>query len=194
MKLHGFEPDAGTFVSLLVGAAKLRDAPLARQLFLKMREQLISATPRIYATLIKAHVRAGEVASGFDLLRKMEDERLQPDVVVHTVLIDGLVTSGELEKAWDHFHSIRTWKLIEPDEVLFTVMIKACALASEPERALNILDDLRICGLYPTDYTYGATIHAMATSPDHARKAFDFFRQMQAEDLPISPFVYEKLL
>merc|ERR1740121_3518947 len=164
MKLHGYDPDDETFVSLLVGAAVAKDSALARRLFLKMREQLISATPRVYATLIKAHVRAGEIASGFDLLRKMEDEQLQPDVVVHTILIDGLVSAGELEKAWEQFHSIRTWKLIEPDEVLFTVMIKACAQASEPERALNILDDLRTSGLYPTDFTYGATIHALTTS------------------------------
>lgn len=194
MKLHGFEPDAETFVSLLAGAAKQRDADLSRQLFLKMREQLISATPKVYATLMQAHVRAGDTASGYSLLRKMEDERLQPDVVVHTVLINGLVAEGRLEKAWDEFHSIRTWKLIQPDEVLFTVMIKACALNEEAERALNLLDDLRMCGLYPTDVTYGELIHAMSTTPDHAWKAFDFYRQMQAEDLPLSPFIFEKLL
>eukprot|EP00928_Gymnodinium_smaydae_P030010 TRINITY_DN22431_c0_g1_i1.p1 TRINITY_DN22431_c0_g1~~TRINITY_DN22431_c0_g1_i1.p1 ORF type:complete len:932 (-),score=247.40 TRINITY_DN22431_c0_g1_i1:150-2945(-) len=194
MKLHGFEPDAETFVSLLLGATRLRDAPLARRLFLKMREQLISATPKVYAALIKAHVRAGDLASSFALVRKMEDERLTPDVVVYTTVIDGLVGQGKLEKAWEEFHSIRTWKLIQPDEVLFTVMIKACAQAREPERALNMLDDLRTCGLYPTDLTYGELIHAMANSDSHARKAFDFFNQMKAEDLPLSPFVFEKLL
>jgi len=127
-------------------------------------------------------------------MRKMEDERLAPDVVVYTSLINGLVGQGKLERAWDEFHSARTWKLIQPDEVLFTVMIKACAKAQEPERALNMLDDLRMCGLYPTDITYGEVIHAMATTADFARKAFDFYRQMQAEDMPLSPFVFEKLL
>eukprot|EP00933_Yihiella_yeosuensis_P016042 TRINITY_DN13850_c1_g1_i1.p1 TRINITY_DN13850_c1_g1~~TRINITY_DN13850_c1_g1_i1.p1 ORF type:complete len:539 (-),score=113.12 TRINITY_DN13850_c1_g1_i1:123-1640(-) len=194
MKLHGYEPNAETFVSLLCGAAQKRDADLSRILFLKMREQLISATPKIYATLMQAHIRAGDTASGYSLLRKMEDERLQPDVVVHTVLINGLVGEGRLEKAWEEFHSIRTWKLIQPDEVLFTVMIKACAMNQEPERALNLLDDLRTCGLYPTDVTYGELIHSVSTTADHAKKAFDFYRQMQAEDMPLNPFVYEKLL
>jgi len=194
MKLHGYEPDDETFVSLLIGAAKLRDAELARRLYLKMREQLISATPKVYAALIKAHVRAGDLASGVSLLHKMEDERLKPDVVVHTVIIDGFVAEGKLEKAWEEFHSVRTWKLIQPDEVLFTVMIKACAKACEAERALNMLDDLRTTGLYPTDLTYGELIHAMATCPDHAHKAFDFFRQMQVEDMPLNPFIFGKLL
>ena len=49
-------------------------------------------------------------------------------------------------------------------EVLFTVMIKACAKRQEAERALNLLDDLRTCGLYPTDVTYTELIHACATS------------------------------
>ncbi|CAJ1340960.1 unnamed protein product [Effrenium voratum] len=194
MKIHGFEPDSETFVSLLSGAAQLGDAELARKLFLKMREQLISATPKVYATLIQAHVRAGDTDSGYSLLRKMEDERVQPDVVVHTILINGLVGEGMIQRAWEEFHSIRTWKLIQPDEVLFTVMIKACAIMFEAERALNLLDDLRTCGLYPTDITYGELIHAMSTTPDHARKAFDFYRQMQAEDLPVTSFVFDKLL
>eukprot|EP00747_Dinoflagellata_sp_TGD_P224441 gnl/TRDRNA2_/TRDRNA2_96870_c1_seq1.p1 gnl/TRDRNA2_/TRDRNA2_96870_c1~~gnl/TRDRNA2_/TRDRNA2_96870_c1_seq1.p1 ORF type:complete len:619 (-),score=115.05 gnl/TRDRNA2_/TRDRNA2_96870_c1_seq1:121-1707(-) len=194
MKLHGFEPDEGTFVSLLCGAARQRDAELARRLFLKMREQLISATPKVYATLIKAHARAGDHASCFALLHKMEDERLKPDVVVHTILVDSLVTAGHLAQAWDHFHYVRTWKLIKPDEVLFTVMIKACAQAKEAEKALNMLDDLRTSGLYPTDMTYGEVISACASVPDHARKAFDYFRQMQAEDMPITPYIFEKLL
>ena len=50
---------------------------------------------------MKAHVRAGDLASGFSLLRKMEDERLQPDTVIHTILIDGLVETGKLEAAWE---------------------------------------------------------------------------------------------
>lgn len=197
MKLHGFEPDAETFVSLLLGAVQQggpESAELARKLFLKMREQLISATPKVYASLIQAHVRARDTPSGFSLLRKMEDERIQPDVVVHTILINGLVAEGRLEQAWEQFHSVRTWKLIQPDEVLFTVMIKACAQAGEAERALNLLDDLRISGLYPTDITYGELIHAMSTTRDHALKAFDFYRQMQAEDLPVSGFIFENLL
>ena len=41
---------------------------------------------------MQAHVRAGDTASGYALLRKMEDESIQPDVVVHTVLINGLAT------------------------------------------------------------------------------------------------------
>lgn len=194
MQAHGFTPDEETYVSLIVGASVQRDAELARQLFLQLRSRLLPATPRIYATMIKAHVRAGDLASGFSLLRKMEDERLKPDVVVHTVLIDGLVKEGKLEKAWEQFHSIRTWKLISPDEVLFTVMIKACAKAKEAERAMNILDDLRMTGLYPTDLTYGELMHAVASTPSHAHKAWDFFRQMQAEDMPVSPFVFGQLL
>ncbi len=197
MKLHGFEPDSETFVSLLLGAAQQgtpESAELARKLFLKRREQLISPTPKVYASLIQAHVRAGDTSSGYSLLRKMEDERIQPDVVVHTVLINGLVQEKRLEHAWEEFHSIRTWKLIQPDEVLFTVMIKACAMAGEAERALNLLDDLRMSGLYPTDITYGELIHAMSMTRDHALKAFDFYRQMQAEDLPVSGFIFENLL
>ena len=31
-----------------------------------------------------------------------------------------------------------------------------CSLRSQAERALNMLDDLRMCGLYPTDFTYNA--------------------------------------
>lgn len=194
MHSHGYDPDQGTYVSLIMGAGVARDAEFARKIFLEMRGQMVSANLKVYAALIKAHVQAGDVDSGFALMHKMEDEGLKSDVVIYTILIDGLVKANKLERAWEEFHSIRTWKLIEPDEVLFTVMIKACALASEPERALNIYDDMRMCGLYPTDITYGELIHAMSKTNDFAHRAWDFYRHMQAEDLPITPFVYSKLL
>lgn len=194
MQTTGYYPNDETYISLMIGACHKKDAELARNIFLMMRKQLISATPKVYGALMKAHVVAGDVPSAFALLHKMQDEQLRPDVVTYTILIDGLIKSGELEKAWEEFHSMRTWKLIEPDEVLFTVMIKACAEASEAERAINLFDDLRMSGLYPTDITYGELIRAMSTSTDLARKAFDFYRQMQAEDLPITPFVYSQLL
>ena len=110
------------------------------------------------------------------------------------MLIDGLVKIGQIGRAWQWFWNMRTWRQIEPDAVLFTVMIKACAKRGEAERALNLLEDLRTCGQYPTDVTYTELIHACARSPQHFEKAFYFFASMQAEDLPVTGWVCEHLL
>eukprot|EP00397_Hematodinium_sp_SG-2012_P007329 GEMP01007373.1.p1 GENE.GEMP01007373.1~~GEMP01007373.1.p1 ORF type:complete len:811 (-),score=251.37 GEMP01007373.1:1107-3539(-) len=192
MLSHGYETNTDTFVGLIMAADA--NAPLARQLYLKMRENLISPDTKVYSTLIKSHVSANDVTSGFALLRKMEDEGVPANVVTYTILINGLVESGKLRKAWEQFHSMRTWKNIKPDEVLFTVMIKACAQAEEAEKAINMYDDMRTEKLYPTDVTYTELIHAMSTRQDFALKAFDFKRHMEAEGMPISPIAYDHLL
>eukprot|EP00921_Rhytidocystis_pertsovi_P009901 GHVQ01015867.1.p1 GENE.GHVQ01015867.1~~GHVQ01015867.1.p1 ORF type:complete len:1045 (-),score=131.46 GHVQ01015867.1:242-3211(-) len=194
MKLHGFEPNADTYVALLQGATVHKDANMARMLYLKMRSQLIAPTSRVYAALIKAHVAASDINAGFALLRKMEDERIPVECVTYTTLIDGLVKSNRIEKAWKVFGEIRTWKAIQPDEVLFTVMIKACAKRREAEKAINMLGDMRTCGLYPTDVTYTELIHACSTRSDFFQQCFDFYAQMKAEDMPVGPFAYERLL
>jgi len=192
MIAHGYETNVDTFVGLIMAADA--DAPLARKLYLKMRESFISPNAKLMSALMKAHTKAGDLTSAFALLRKMEDEGVQADVVTYTILIDALVMADKLPKAWETFHSIRTWKNIKPDEVLFTVMIKACALNEEAERAINMYDDMRTEKRYPTDITYAELIHAMSTRADFALKAFDFKRHMEAEGMPLSPIVYDHLL
>ncbi|CEL94120.1 unnamed protein product [Vitrella brassicaformis CCMP3155] len=194
MKLHGFDPNADTYVGLIQAATVKKNAAMARLFYLRMRSQLITPTEKVYAALINAHVQEGDLTAGFALLRKMEDEGLKPNVIVYTTLIDGLVDQNKIDKAWRVFHDIRTWKLIDPDEVLFTVMIKACARRREAEKAINLLDDMRAMGQYPTDVTYTELIHACSRRADFFQKAFDFYNQMQAEDMPVGVQVFEHLL
>ncbi|CBZ52035.1 putative PPR repeat-containing protein [Neospora caninum Liverpool] len=195
MTRHSFPPDEESFVHLIGGAARKGDSARARMLFLKMRSTLSSPpSARVYAALIQAHVAAGDLASAFALLRKMEDEHIPADCVVYTVLIDGLVRAKKVRKAWRTFWNMRTWKGLEPDEVLFTVMIKACAVRGEAERAINLLDDLRASGLHPTDVTYSELMHACCDRKDFASKCFHFYHQMLAEDMPITVPVYTFLL
>ena len=181
-------------MQLITAAARNKDAALARDMFLLMRERLVTPNLRVYTSLAKAHVAGGDVTSAFALMRKADDEGMSPDVAMYTVCIDGLVKKNKFEKAWEVFHSMRTWKLIKPDEVLFTVMIKACGKAKESEKAINMLDDMKMCGLYPTDLTYAELIMSMAGRADYAKKAFDFLRQMEAEEMPLTGQVCEGLL
>jgi len=197
MKMFGFEPDSDTYVSLMTGVTFSNPsvAPeFSRQCFLTMRQNLISATEKVYGAMMKAHVVGEDLTSAFALMRKMDDEGLKPNVVVYTTLIDGLVKANKLQIAWDTFYEMRTWKLIQPDEVLFTVMIKACAKNAESEKAVNMLDDMRMCGLYPTDVTYTELIHACAKRADMAHKAFEFYREMKVQDMPLTGHLSEWLL
>eukprot|EP00398_MALV-I-01_sp_L67-1_P000916 gene916-236_t len=194
MSTHNFPPNEDTYVQLITAAARAKDAKLAREMFLLMRDRLITPNRRTYTSLAKAHVAANDVTSAFALMRKADDEHITPDVAMYTVCIDGLVKTNRLKKAWEVFHSMRTWKLLKPDEVLFTVMIKACGKAKESERAINMLEDMQMCGLYPTDLTYAEMIMAMAGRADYAKKAFDYLRQMEAEEMPLTGQVCEGLL
>eukprot|EP00920_Eleutheroschizon_duboscqi_P040379 GHVT01096729.1.p1 GENE.GHVT01096729.1~~GHVT01096729.1.p1 ORF type:complete len:1345 (+),score=160.00 GHVT01096729.1:469-4503(+) len=196
MKIHGYEPTEDTYIALIQGATVKKDAATARLFYLKMRSNLIVPTVKSYAALIHAHAVTGDLTSGFALLRKLEDEGLTPDCVVYTCLIDGLVTQKppRLDKAWRTFWDMRTWKAIEPDEVLFTVMIKACALRKEAEKALNILDEMRSLGQHPTHITYTELIHSCSKRSDFAKKCWDFYYQMKAEDMTIPIEAFEHLL
>jgi pentatricopeptide repeat protein len=189
----GYDPDDETFVSLMIVSGS--NAELARSAYLRMRALLIPPTEKVYGALIKAHVRAGDLPSGFSLLRKMEDEGLVPSSpVVYTTLLDGLVKTNKLEIAWERFHNWRTWKNVKPDTVMFTVMIRACTKKQECEKALGILDDLRVSGEYPTDITYSHLIECMATRSDFAERAFEFRDQMLLEGFELNAIVAKSLV
>eukprot|EP00388_Colpodella_angusta_P004890 GDKJ01015606.1.p1 GENE.GDKJ01015606.1~~GDKJ01015606.1.p1 ORF type:complete len:971 (+),score=213.91 GDKJ01015606.1:427-2913(+) len=207
MAEYGLMPNEDTFVSLMQACVTLKDPNESRLVFLKMRALGINPTEKTYATMIRAHTAGKDVKSAFALLRKMEDENLKPDVVVYTALIDGCVKARDYLKAWEIFREIRTWKMIEPDEVLFTVMIKACAKQHNAEQAMNILDDMRMSGLHPTKETYEELIRACANAAlggnekererdrvKWLKKSFEFFDQMQAENMVIDHRTYQRLL
>lgn len=61
-----------------------------------MRSRLITPTLRVYGALIDAHVKSGDITGGFALLRKMEDEGFKADVVIYSILINGLVRSFKI--------------------------------------------------------------------------------------------------
>jgi pentatricopeptide repeat protein len=177
----GYTPDESTYVALMCGVS----AQSARETFLTMRSRAVSPTEKIYGALIKAHGR--DISSGFALLEKMEDELISlTSPVIPTMLLDGLVKTGKIELARKKFSEFRSWKNIKPDAVMFTVMIKACRVNRECEQALSMLDDLRASDEYPTDITYTELIRVMSTRSDFAPKAFDFFRQMQAEGFELN--------
>jgi len=188
----GFEPNQNTFVSLILASGS--NADLARSAFLRMRSLLIQPNEKVYGALIKAHVREGDLASGFALLRKMEDEKFPPSLVVYTTLIDGLIEANKIELAWEIFRDARTWKSIQPDTVLFSVMIKSCIPRAECERAINILDDLRASGEFPTDITYAHLIECMSRRVDFADKTFEFYRQMLAEGFLMNGIIAKALV
>eukprot|EP00392_Amoebophrya_sp_AT5.2_P011462 g11539.t1 len=185
IKKHGFEFDAEMYVSLILSVLErdgLCDVP----------------------GLESVHVKCGELEVAEAFLQKMEEEwpSCGPNLIHHTILINGHVERGNCRRAWELFQNLRTWHNLQPDEVLFTTMIKACGVNDEAERALNILEDLRSAGsdtkgevvLYPTDVTYQELIRVMASRPDFATKAFEFKNHLEAEDLPVTAEVYEDLL
>ncbi|CAD7927237.1 unnamed protein product [Amoebophrya sp. A120] len=171
-------------------------AARARALYLHMRNDLISPTSKVFGALMHVHCACNELEMAEAWLHKMEEEwpDLGPNLVHWTILIDGMVKQGQIAKAFEKFQSLRTWQNLQPDEVLFTVMIKACGCNEEAERALNLLDDLRTSGLYPTDITYRELIHVLAKRPDFAAKAFQYKQHLEAEDFPVPVEVYEDLL
>ncbi|KAF4702755.1 hypothetical protein FOZ62_007180 [Perkinsus olseni] len=181
---HGFETNEDTYVSLMIACHD--EAELARKVYLKMREHLIAPTPKVYGALIKAHIRARDITSGFALMRKMEDEGLKPGVEIYTMLIDGLVKAGRYEVAWEQFWDARSFKEVQPDSVLFTVMIKACRKKEECERAMGIFEDMKQSGQFPTDITYQELILCYSTDKYFSPRAFEIWNQMQAEDMSMT--------
>ncbi|GLE11082.1 hypothetical protein PINS_up023390 [Pythium insidiosum] len=111
-------------------------------------------------------------------MEKMQLAGLTPDRASFTILMQSAIAEGELDKAFQTFHLMRS-RVTEPDAVAFTTLIHGYAKVGRIERAINLYEDLLDSGLTPTPLTFNALILACAKSHYFAHKAIEFYHEMQ---------------
>lgn len=61
------------------------------------------------------------------------------------------------------------------------------------EKAVEILDEMLVAGISPTEHTYTTIMHGYASLGDIG-KAFQYFTKLKAEGLEVDIYTYEALL
>lgn len=80
----------------------------------------------------------GALDQAVEFLDKMKEQRVSPDVVSFTTLINGYGKKGDWEKVLEVYSLMRTKFSIEPDEIAYCSLISVLIGCQQPDKALDI--------------------------------------------------------
>lgn len=117
--------------------------------------------------LINGLCIANQVSSAAGLIQKMGSLGCRPNVITYGTLIKGLCRMGSVDEAIElHECMIRSEpsQLCQPNVITYTTIIAAlCKLDGSMHRALNVFDEMLVCGVSPNNITYNHIIHGFCT-------------------------------
>ncbi|ELR16179.1 pentatricopeptide repeat domain/PPR repeatcontaining protein [Acanthamoeba castellanii str. Neff] len=217
MLRHGIVPNVEIYTSMVVACAKNKDPHAAERYLARMTEEGLEPNIWTYTALAQAYTRAGQLQDAFQVLERLKEASIRPNVrhhhqqqhqqqhqhqqlivlvvggvlggVIYTSLIHGCLLADNVDRAWDTFDHMRQREAIEPDEVTFTLMITACAQKGQVERARNVMEEMQLLQLSPTEVTYNAQIGAY-----YYAEAFLNLERMKAAGFRPDEVTYSALL
>ncbi|XP_024011769.1 pentatricopeptide repeat-containing protein At5g18950 isoform X1 [Eutrema salsugineum] len=158
LKENGTMPSIATSNSVLLGCVKARKFDRFWELHQEMTESEVDLE-RIQC-LIQALCEGGDVSEGYELLRKVLRQGLDPGHAVYAKLISGFCQIGNYACmseilhtmiAWNHFPSIYTYHEI----------IKGLCKNEKQQEAFCIFNDLKEKGYAPDIVIYTTMIHGL---------------------------------
>jgi len=143
------------YSSILKGFTMSKQHDKVCALYHEMRDRGIQCNTITYNTLLNALARCGQMKEVPQLLEDMRraDPPALPDVVTFSTIIKGFCNSGELDKALELLANVKNKFNIQPDEVMFNSLLDGCAKQSRLDDALRLLDEMKACGVAPSNYT-----------------------------------------
>ncbi|KAF3514469.1 hypothetical protein F2Q69_00010131, partial [Brassica cretica] len=150
------KPTGVTFGTLMHGLCKYLKVKEA----LKMKQDMLKVygvcpTVHVYAFLIKALCRVGELSLAF----KLKDE-VKVDSTIYYTLISLLIKDGRSNEVPEILEEMRE-KGCEPDKVTYNVLVNGFCVENDLESAYRVLDEMVEKGLKPDVISYNMILGAL---------------------------------
>jgi pentatricopeptide repeat protein len=129
--------------ALLDACVQCGKAQLAQQHFTDMRSQgLVDVVS--YNTLLKAHLRTGNLNKARALLKEMTDAGVQSNQVTYNEMLNALVSTRDRKGMWALVEDMSAQGM-RPNSVTCSIILKSLAghsAAADIRRAMELLDDM----------------------------------------------------
>jgi len=106
-----------------------------------------------YNTMVDACARCGCMDKVPLLLEEMKRDRVELDVITYSTLVKGYCHAGDVDKAFKVLAEMKSDGKLAPDEILYNSLLDGCAKQSRVDDAVRLLDDMRECGVSPSNFT-----------------------------------------
>ena len=100
--------------------------------------------------------------------QKMESKRMDHNIVIYNILINGLFNVGKLKNAREIFYSLPT-KALRPNVWTYTIMIKGFFKDGLIDEVVELLEKVDGNGCLPNDRTYNTIIQGLLQHNETSR-------------------------
>lgn len=170
----GTPRSAVSFNALLAACNHSKLFDKVPQLFDEMPKRYRFSPDKIsYGILVKSHCAAGSPEKAVEILKEMEEKRVEITAVTFTTILDALYRQGkseEAEKLWD----VMVEKGCEIDVAAYNVRIMY-AHGGDPENVKALINEISNVGLKPDtiSYNYLMTCYCKSGMMDEAKKVYE---------------------
>jgi len=149
--------------SILKGFTYTYDTDKVMALYKQMQAHHIQPNTITFNTMLNAFAQCGCMQFAPEVLQDMRAAApsVQPDIVTYSTLVKGYCHAGSLDRALQVFRDMQQEKKCAPDEVLFNSLLGGCAKEFRLEEALQLLDEMKVCGVAPSNYTLSMLVKLM---------------------------------
>jgi len=194
MKQNGIQPDSITYGSLVHTCASANPPDVARaRKFLDLAKEQKQAGLRTWNAAIDAFAKFGDMQGAEQLLKEMEKEGLEPDIVTFSSLINACGNErGDSTRALRYLELMKE-RGLKPNAYTFNCMVDALAKSGDLDGAERLLLEMEEqSGLQANVVTFTSLIHACANSHNVAKHRPDAERalkywEMMVKDRKIKP-------
>ncbi|KAH0883387.1 hypothetical protein HID58_059483, partial [Brassica napus] len=149
MERNGVQPDRITFNSLLGVCSRGGLWEVARSLFDEMANRKIEQDDAI--------CKGGQMDLSFDILAQIRANRITPNIVSYSTVIDGFAKAGRFDEALSLFDEMR-YLSIALDRVSYNTLLSIYTKAGRDEEALDVLREMASVGIKKDVVTYNALL------------------------------------
>lgn len=142
MLRDGFEPPpVPAVVSLMTGYAKVGNLTECFSLLKQLKPWGIVPEARMMSALMHACLKAREPALALTVYAKFKAAKLEPDVVIYTLLLEAYGKAGDMDKAFNVLKAMQRHQgSARPNVVTFNTLIECANAQGRPDLALRALD------------------------------------------------------
>ncbi|KAJ1393707.1 Tetratricopeptide-like helical domain superfamily [Sesbania bispinosa] len=159
---HGFSPTVLSYNAILDSIFRFRSRRSsihdAERVFGDMMRNGVSPNVYTYNVMIRGVVAAGDLKSGFLLMREMERKGCLPNVVTYNTLIAASCKEKRVEEAITLLRAMAK-KGVEPNLISYNAVINGLCGQRRMKETQEVLEEMNVKGLAPDQVTYNTLVN-----------------------------------
>ncbi|KAK8983666.1 hypothetical protein V6N11_009455 [Hibiscus sabdariffa] len=192
MVANGILPDAITYSSIINGLRKHVKLAEAKILMMDMEMERMGVDPNhvSYATLMNMFFKVGNSMDAFTLKSLMVVRDIVFDVVVYTILMDGLFKVGKPKESM--FITLLKHKLV-PNTVTYSTLVHGLCKLGDINGAESALEEMKEKYVVPNVVTYSSIINKYVRK-GILDEAVNIMRKMMGKNIFPNVYIYAALI